>query len=499
MENIVSMLDCVPVGFRFRPTDEELVEFYLKHKLLHDDFPVQIIPEIDLCKVEPWDIPAKSVIKSEDPEWFFFSPIDYKYSNSKRFNRTTKRGFWKSTGKDRQIKTSGTNNIIGRKKTLVFHSGRVPTGVNTNWVIHEYHHAVNYPENQRTFVLCRLIKKPEKKSEGGTNALIYDQGESSRHMASSDRENWASEVEFSPLGAFPDINMERIFDEIHQTQLFSPPVQQSPIGIDMQTSFETTEEEDDFFNSIWAQENITSEERKHAFVTSSIQSESLRRVFNESSDTDAEVVSTMHGDIVDTCGVCNEHPSSSEYHVSKMFKSSHGSAHGGVHLLSSEANKEKKDRVIRDDYWAAETSSCDSNGNKPLEINCIEISSSPSTLRRWKTQHHPRSENFISQRAVARRSQTHRKVSNKAVSHVEDLKLTVEESGKDLKNAQNSSSKENFQTKSHQSSYVNKKGSFIFLETPSSCQSLVPRSVYLVNVVIGIVLLIVISLDVLSC
>ncbi|XP_027334669.1 NAC domain-containing protein 89-like [Abrus precatorius] len=497
MANIVSMLDCVPVGFRFRPTDEELVEFYLKHKLLHDDFPVHIIPEIDLCKVEPWDVPAKSVIKSEDPEWFFFSPIDYKYSNSKRFNRTTKRGFWKSTGKDRQIKTRGTNNIIGFKKTLVFHNGRVPGGVKSNWVIHEYRRAVNFPESQRTFVLCRLIKKPEKNSEGGTNALIYDQGESSRHMASSDRENWASEEEFSPLGAFPDINMERIFDEIHQTPLFSPPVQ-----LDMQTPFETTEEEDDFFNSIWAHENFTSEESKHAFVTSSTQSESLRRVFNESSDTDAEVVSTMHGNIVDTSGVCNEHPSSSEYHVSKMFKSAHGSVHGGVHLLSSnnEANKGKKDTVIRDDYWAAETSSCDSNGNKPLEINCIEISSSPSTLRRWKTPHHPRSENFISARAVARRSQTHRKVSNKAVHHVEDLKeLTVVESGKDLNNAQNSNSKENFQTKRHQSSYVNKKGSFIFLETPSSCQSLVPRSVYLVNVVIGIVLLIVISLDVLSC
>lgn len=54
----------MPVGFRFRPTDEELVDYYLKHKLLADDFPVHIIPEIDLCKVEPWDVPGNANTKN---------------------------------------------------------------------------------------------------------------------------------------------------------------------------------------------------------------------------------------------------------------------------------------------------------------------------------------------------------------------------------------------------------------------------------------------------
>ncbi|TKY64172.1 NAC domain-containing protein 14 [Spatholobus suberectus] len=47
------------VGLGFRPTDEELVDFYLKHKLLHDDPGVLIIPEIDLCDVEPWEVPGR--------------------------------------------------------------------------------------------------------------------------------------------------------------------------------------------------------------------------------------------------------------------------------------------------------------------------------------------------------------------------------------------------------------------------------------------------------
>jgi hypothetical protein len=48
-----------PVGFRFRPTDEELVSHYLKSKLLgNDDIAKGVIAEIDLCKFEPWDLPG---------------------------------------------------------------------------------------------------------------------------------------------------------------------------------------------------------------------------------------------------------------------------------------------------------------------------------------------------------------------------------------------------------------------------------------------------------
>ena len=86
-----------------------------------------------------------SVIKSDDPEWFFFSPKDFKYSNSTRSNRATESGYWKVTGKDRMIKAKGTNNVIGIKKSVVFYLGRVSKGVKTEWVIHEYHPAVTLP------------------------------------------------------------------------------------------------------------------------------------------------------------------------------------------------------------------------------------------------------------------------------------------------------------------------------------------------------------------
>lgn len=48
-------------GFRFHPTDEELVEFYLKRKLRHQPLPIDLIKQVDIYKYDPWDLPSKIV------------------------------------------------------------------------------------------------------------------------------------------------------------------------------------------------------------------------------------------------------------------------------------------------------------------------------------------------------------------------------------------------------------------------------------------------------
>ncbi|CAD6266552.1 unnamed protein product [Miscanthus lutarioriparius] len=163
----------LPVGFRFRPTDEELVRHYLKPKIAgraHAD--LLLIPDVDLSACEPWELPAKALIRSDDPEWFFFAPLDRKYPGGHRSNRSTAAGYWKATGKDRLIRSRPAGTLIGVKKTLVFHRGRAPRGHRSSWIMHEYRTAE--PQLQQgqngSFVLYRLFNKNEEESEASDAA-----------------------------------------------------------------------------------------------------------------------------------------------------------------------------------------------------------------------------------------------------------------------------------------------------------------------------------------
>ncbi|XP_009780872.1 NAC domain containing protein 50-like [Nicotiana tabacum] len=148
-------------GFRFHPTDEELVRYYLRRKACAKPFRFQAVSEIDVYKSEPWELAEYSSLKTRDLEWYFFSPVDRKYGNGSRLNRATGKGYWKATGKDRPVRHK--SQTIGMKKTLVFHSGRAPDGKRTNWVMHEYRLTDEELERagvvQDAFVLCRIFQK----------------------------------------------------------------------------------------------------------------------------------------------------------------------------------------------------------------------------------------------------------------------------------------------------------------------------------------------------
>ncbi|GFZ14407.1 NAC (No Apical Meristem) domain transcriptional regulator superfamily protein [Actinidia rufa] len=124
-------------GFRFHPTDEELVGFYLKRKVQQRLSPIELIKQLDIYKYDPWDLPKLAT--TGEREWYFYCPRDRKYRNSTRPNRVTGAGFWKATGTDRPIYSSeGGSKCIGLKKSLVFYKGRAAKGIKTDWMMHEF-------------------------------------------------------------------------------------------------------------------------------------------------------------------------------------------------------------------------------------------------------------------------------------------------------------------------------------------------------------------------
>lgn len=66
MFNIVAdetiIMEDYPQGFRFSPTEEELVCFYLKHKLQGDREEIDaVIPVVNIYDHCPWDLPRTLV------------------------------------------------------------------------------------------------------------------------------------------------------------------------------------------------------------------------------------------------------------------------------------------------------------------------------------------------------------------------------------------------------------------------------------------------------
>ncbi|XAR51286.1 hypothetical protein NMG60_11005880 [Bertholletia excelsa] len=137
------MEESLPPGFRFHPTDEELITYYLTHKVSDFSFTSKAITDVDLNKCEPWDLPAKASMGEK--EWYFFSLRDRKYPTGLRTNRATEAGYWKTTGKDKEIFRGGV--LVGMKKTLVFYRGRAPK---EEWVV------------CRVFQKSSSVKKPQQ-------------------------------------------------------------------------------------------------------------------------------------------------------------------------------------------------------------------------------------------------------------------------------------------------------------------------------------------------
>ncbi|XP_056698260.1 NAC domain-containing protein 78-like [Spinacia oleracea] len=97
-------------GFRFAPTDQELLLYYLKGKVMGKSLGYPVIAERK------------------------------KYKIGDKTNRLNDFGYWKSSGNDRTVKniSSFPPRKIGKIKSLVFYKGKAARGERTSWIMYEY-------------------------------------------------------------------------------------------------------------------------------------------------------------------------------------------------------------------------------------------------------------------------------------------------------------------------------------------------------------------------
>ncbi|PON61244.1 NAC domain containing protein [Parasponia andersonii] len=166
----------LPIGYRFCPTDEEVLLHYLKKKVHALPLPA-VIPEFDVYQTDPWGLPGDV----KEKRYFFCNRKKDIVNNNQMHKRVSGSGFWKPISKDKVIVASELNNhAVGVRKTLVFRSGgkRLLQDSNTRWFMHEYHFVrsgtipINsvHLMNEYYWVVCKVFQKNRRpKIEDSSN------------------------------------------------------------------------------------------------------------------------------------------------------------------------------------------------------------------------------------------------------------------------------------------------------------------------------------------
>jgi len=227
----------LPPGFRFRPTDEELVVHYLRRRALAAPLPAAVdIPDVRILAHDPSDLlPPGECVRARAPacrspsspeliwlgghlagwseqERYFFTCKEAKYVKGRRANRATGAGYWKATGKEKPVAVTvpvpargqaAQAVLVGMKRSLVFYRGKPPTGSKTDWVMHEYRlagaelapcrragvgSALGAAERPAEgWVLCRMFRKKGSASANAAAAAAPTGAATARRMRSRRR------------------------------------------------------------------------------------------------------------------------------------------------------------------------------------------------------------------------------------------------------------------------------------------------------------------------
>ncbi|XP_059632694.1 NAC domain-containing protein 68-like [Cornus florida] len=175
------------VGYRFEPTDEELISGYLKRKLNGEqELPSNAVIDMDIYACEPWFLSydihgSMGNMDNEEHEHqrdrYYFVNRQKKCAatdGGKRPERGVKGkfdvgGYWKASSGDKCIRNTQHLNVIGYIKTLAFYKYKNKNKnrkecIKTDWIMHEY---CLSRETFQKWVLCRIRDNSRKSKEEG--------------------------------------------------------------------------------------------------------------------------------------------------------------------------------------------------------------------------------------------------------------------------------------------------------------------------------------------
>ncbi|XP_057432900.1 NAC domain-containing protein 83-like [Lotus japonicus] len=152
-------------GYMFDPTDEVLVDFYLKRRVFFQPLPVQIIPYFDVFETEPWKLPGGDGKIFNERKCFFYNTMGRGLESLDM--RVAGNGQWKIVEKGKDIHTPCNKEIIGKRNTLIFWEVQGAYARMTKWVMHEFRLVlIANPTQMSKWAVYRIFMK---KNEIGYN------------------------------------------------------------------------------------------------------------------------------------------------------------------------------------------------------------------------------------------------------------------------------------------------------------------------------------------
>ncbi|XVE56842.1 hypothetical protein DITRI_Ditri04bG0043200 [Diplodiscus trichospermus] len=154
----------IPVGYRFLPTDEELVTHYLINKVFCNPLPASVFQ--DIKATELYTKPPKKLVEfsNGEREWYFFYIEEENCNKEGCCNQKAIRivvgeglGFWQSNREIPIFDRDG--NVLAFKIHFIYFSGHLSKAKKTHWTLDEYRLSTQFytlHNSKEKWVLGRL-------------------------------------------------------------------------------------------------------------------------------------------------------------------------------------------------------------------------------------------------------------------------------------------------------------------------------------------------------
>ncbi|EOY07688.1 Uncharacterized protein TCM_022059 [Theobroma cacao] len=135
-DQVMSTTMKFPMGYRFVPTEEELVLGYLLKKVKGETLPSQAVIDCEIYgdDKEPWKI----FNQTSTDKFYVFTKLKKKNGRGRRIDRTAGCGTWKA--QNTYLVMDSKNNHVGFNKLFVFEvkGSDSNNAINGHWLMHEF-------------------------------------------------------------------------------------------------------------------------------------------------------------------------------------------------------------------------------------------------------------------------------------------------------------------------------------------------------------------------